>query len=464
MQPLSRPNSLSWAVALACSLLVGCGSYSFLGDSRPYTGTMSSTTVHNGQVHRIVAWGEDGHGYRFEWKGDSAPELSADDREILPLDEGELIFAEYEGADDLRRVELRAGSDPAYIVDGGARAYQPDGARWVAEVIPVLIDRLGFGAETRVPRILESSRVGGVLADIERRRSDLAMSAYYEVLLESPQLTAGEVTRVVEHAAKRMDSDAHLSDLLEDALEARSGDQPVMLAVIEASRSLDSDAHLSDVLETAVDEGRAEGAVLVALLDVARDELQSDAHLADLLEEVADSADLSGPILTPYLAALSNIDSDAHASDILEELVSDKGLADGEVARVLFEAVPEIRSDAHLADVLEEVQPGRLEDPAVLAAFVGAVDGISSDAHAADVLEDQLGSAREPRVVAALLHAAADGIASDAHVADVLENCRASSVQDPSVADALRAAYDTINSRAHREDVRERFPDVTFDD
>jgi len=392
MQPLLRPTSLAWA-ALACCLFVGCGSYSFLGDSRPYTGSMSNTTTHNGEVHRIVAWGDGGHGYRFEWKGSSAPELSADDTQILPLDEGEFIVAEYEGSDDLRRVELRPDAARAYFVDGVEQAYEPEGARWVAEVIPVLIDRLGFGASSRVPRILESDGVDGVLADIDKRSSDMARSEYYEVLLASPQLVVGEVTRVIEHASERVDSDA---------------------------------------------------------------------HLADLLEEVADSAELSGPVMTPYLEALASIDSDAHASDILEELVSDKTLADGEVARVLSEAVPRVSSDAHLSDILEEVHPDRLTDPTLRAAFVDALDGISSDAHAADVLEGQLDSARSPQVVASLLQAAAHGISSDAHMADVLEHCPASSVKDPSVADALRSAYATIASSSHREDVRERFPVGTF--
>ncbi len=456
---------LASACLLACSVSFdGGGSYS--GDGVPYNGSTSSISHWNGTVKLEMSWGQDGHGFRYEWNGQAMPSLTADEADFVVPEGGRLLLAEYQGDEKLGGVILE-NVDGVLIrdfeLDGVPLEYGPEGAEWLGEAIQSAIAYMGLGASSRVPRLHGEGGLAAVLSDIEQRQTDSARSRYYEFVAESSVFSSEEIATAVEHAGPRVHSDAHLADVLEDAAEARPGDTVVMRGILEAAPNIDSDAHLTDLLETLVEEGGARGEELTRILELAADLIDSDAHLADLLEEVAVRGGLEGVTTAAFIRALGAVRSDAHAADILEDLVASSGVSSELLTSLLSRTALQIASDAHLADVLKDVPLARLKEAGVRMAFLEAVQSIASDAHAADVLEDLM-STSDHAALADFVRAAGDGIASDAHLADVLEDVNPSTLEFADVRRAMRDALQKIDSKAHRKSVLRRFPKGALDD
>jgi hypothetical protein len=429
--PSHARSGLLLAAALVSMTLSACNAALWMEDGIPSHGTNSSTTIINGHVQMVVAWGESGDGYRLEWTGDGMPGVASGDADFEFLSDGDLMLAQYHGG--ARVAEVRLASEDGQVTrqferDGVPVPYQPEGVVWMAEAVPTVIAQMGLGASTRVPRLYADGGLDAVLDDIALRETDMARTKYYEFVVESSDFSSAEVARSVQHASSRIDSDAHLAGVLEDAVDARPGDPVLVDGVLSASVSIDSDA-----------------------------------HLAGLLEDIADLGGFGGETAPAFLAALSEVQSDAHAADVCEELVGEAGLAPATVALLLSRIGPQIDSDAHLADVLEELPRARLSDADVRRAFVEALATVQSDAHAADVLEEFVHTG-DPAILADLIDAAAAGIGSDAHLADVLEEVPASALGEGRVRAAMRAAIDTIGSDAHRRSVLRSFPDDALSD
>lgn len=464
--PVRRPTVTG--LVLSCALFTACGGFNLsmvVGDGIPHDGSFSTTSHENGHVHRMMAWGRDGDGYRIEMDGTELPQLTADDADFVLTGGGEVVLAEYVSDEEWRRLELRhgpAGEERLFFVEGAPAPYDAEAVAWLAATVPVMIDHLGVGASSRVPRLMAEGGLDAVLADVERRETDGARERYYEAALAQPGLESADLDRVLRHAAEHVASDAHLADLLEEAVEDHPRDPLILAAVLDAAPLVESDAHLADVLETCLEDGAVRGETLSRVLSVAAREIQSDAHLADLLEDVVRDGDLRGAGGGAFVQAMAQVQSDAHAADVLEDLLERDGLEDAVLADILRRAGPRIESDAHLADVLEELPAHRLTEAGVRGAWLKCLATVDSDAHAADLLEDQLAAAEAPDVVADLVSATVREVRSDAHASDVLLELRRSALQDPRVVAALREAHARMGS-SYRRELEERFGAETFE-
>lgn len=365
-----------------------CRTHLVLGDGIPRNGTTSMVTIENGITHQVLAFGQDGMGYRFEWDGSEQPGVSADDRDFDPLPDGKLVLIGYDDGEETGRLEVTAHAGEQarrFWLLGEEHPFDPEGAGWLARALPMLIDHAGLGAASRVPRLYAAGGMDAVLADTDRRQTDMARSEYYEFMVES-ELPSADVAHAVRHAGPRVESDPHLSDVLEAALEARPGDAAVLAGVLAAAQTIASDPHLADVLETVLAQGHAEGAVSSAVLELAAREIQSDPHLADLLEGVpVQQLSVSG-VRRAFIAAVARVESDPHAADVLEGALrqcTDPAV----VAELVAAAAAGIASDPHLADTLGEVRAQTLSDASVRAAMRAALATIQSRPHRDDVLE-----------------------------------------------------------------------------
>lgn len=463
------PGTAFLLSALLSVALGACNVSVWMEDGIPKNGINSSSTSLNGNVQKVVAWGDDGDGYRFEWKGQGHPGVAEGDADFELFGDGgngELLLEKYSSGDKTAQLQIVwAEGTPTrtFELGGVITPYEPIGAAWLAQAVPTTIRYMGLGASTRVPRLHAAGGVDAVLEDIALFESDVARTEYYGFIVESAAFSSAEVAVCVQRAATQIDSDAHLEDVLEEAIEARPGDAVILDGVLVAAASIDSDAHLTDLLETVVEEGGARGAQLTAVLQLAASSIDSDAHLADLLETVVDRGELQDDSLPAFLAAMESVNSDAHAADVLEELLESSAVSSETLARVLTVLGPQIASDAHLADLLDELPRARLGDPAVRQAFLAALATVESDAHMSDVLEDYLDTG-DPAVLADLIDAAASGISSDAHLADVLEDVPPSALSDARVREAMRKAVASIGSEPHRNSVLSRFPDGALSD
>ena len=115
-------------------------------------------------------------------------------------------------------VEFRADSGGAierrFWVSGRERPFDPEGRKWLAEVLPRFIRQSGIGAKARVARFMKSGGAAAVLAEISRIEGSWAKRVYFTELFKQPGLSGADVQQALAQAGREVDSDFELASLL----------------------------------------------------------------------------------------------------------------------------------------------------------------------------------------------------------------------------------------------------------
>src|SRR5260370_27515536 len=98
-------------------------------------------------------------------------------------------------------------------VDGGSEVLDAAGRAWLGRVLPEVIRETAIGASDRVKRMLRLQGPGGVLAEVNKIRSDHSRRVYLENLLEDGKLSPEDLHEAMR-LGRKMGSDGEKANLL----------------------------------------------------------------------------------------------------------------------------------------------------------------------------------------------------------------------------------------------------------
>jgi beta-lactamase regulating signal transducer with metallopeptidase domain len=377
-----------------------------------------------------------------------------DDRDVARISAGGFFEIEERVGRTRRRIEIVSDGgalERRWLVDGDPRTYDDAARAWLADVLLVLMRRAGFDAEARALRIFEQRGAEGLMQEIEQLRSDYVGGLYYRVLFDRAQLTPAQQGRLIEGAARRIDSDYELGNVLK-ALAARGPLDPgVQRAYVQATGSLDSDYEHRQALDALVRSGDLDQTALDAMLVSAR-RLDSDYERAELLTATAARYPAGRPIPDSYLAAVSDMDSDYERRRVLDPLLARDRLSPEDRARVLA-LLADMDSDYERAEILLAVVHGGALDQATRIPFFRAVDAMDSDHERQRVLQAVIqGNTDEATLLGVI--ASAKGIDSDYSKAEVLVAVARRGLGSDALRSAYLSAVETIDSSYERDRAR----------
>jgi len=100
-----------------------------------------------------------------------------------------------------------------------------DGRAWLARILPEVIRETAIGAPERVKRILRQQGAGGVLAEVNKIRSDHSRRVYLENLLDYGSLNAEDL-RESMRLGRKISSDGEKAGLLGQPLRTTRAPRP----------------------------------------------------------------------------------------------------------------------------------------------------------------------------------------------------------------------------------------------
>lgn len=340
----------------------------------------ASATQADGE--RRFSWSQFGERFTVAVRG--TIELTDDDRDVSRLSpDGSLTIAE---GDWLRRwflggrrVVLRARGDGTierqFFSAGRERPYDPEGARWLADVLPRLVRATGLAADARVARILRTEGVTGVLADISRLDTDHVRVTYFVSLIEQADVGGPLLAQALAQAGREIGSDYELARLLIRCAARAMADEPARRAFFDVAAAIDSDYELHRVLANAVGDEPPVPESMAAALEAAAG-IGSDYELASFLRSVAERR-LIDQAPEPFFRAVETLDSDYERRRALDAVADLDGLPADTLAAVLT-ASAGIDSDYELASLLVGVVRRHRLDGPLREAYLVAADGLSS--------------------------------------------------------------------------------------
>lgn len=359
--------------------------------------------------------------------------------------------------------------------------FEPEGRKWLGEILPEILRATTIAAESRVNRIYRTSGVNGVLQEIRIIESDYVRAAYanYLVRLNQP---AQNLPVIVREVSEIMDSDHYTTEFLTSNMKLFVSSKDAMQSVYAATKNMDSDHYKTQVIQDALSTGPASlESVSVALQ--ATSSMESDHYKTEVLTTLLRQDNLTDPIMGEMINATKNMESDHYRTVVLSKALSKPGLSSTSFQRAL-EAVKMMDSDHYKTEVLTNLLNNDLT-PDVQTILIAATSSIESDhyitvvgkqilknvslsdeafqnlletmaSHQSDYYTAEFlkAAADRPKVTKANLLAimsAAGSIESDHYITEVLTNLAPTirMMNDPALKDAYRATAKKIESETY---------------
>jgi hypothetical protein len=328
----------------------------------------------------------DGEKFEVNYRGDF--EFTDDDSDVKSITPDGWLRIKQTGRNGSHTVEFRSdGSgkiERRYWNGTSERPFEPEGRKWLSQILPRFIRQSGLGAESRVRRIYKAKGPQGVLGEISLIEGSWAKRIYFTELFKLPGIDSRVVTQALEQAGREVDSDFELASLLISA-EKLLSDDTARKAYIDAARSIDSDFEMRRVYSHAATSGPLSAAALTALLESST-AIGSDFEQASLLSDVAKQQLLTDASRAAFFKAVATIESDFEQRRALSSVVARSDLSPAILAAAL-DSAPAIGSDHEVATLLLEVVKDKSIEGPLREPFFRAVDSIASDFDRGRVLQ-----------------------------------------------------------------------------
>ncbi len=347
----------------------------------------TSRTTSDGEKSGNYVWSDGDQKFEVNYRGDI--EFTGDDTDVSRLSPGGYLRIK-----DGRRfgtdnsLEFRAASsgtiERRFWVSGRERPFDPEGRKWLAEVLPKFIRQSGIGAKARVARFMQSGGAGAVLAEITRIEGSWAKRVYFNELFNQPGLSGAAIQQTFQQAGREVDSDFELASLLISSNRLLTDDGS-RRACLEAARTIGSDFEMRRVLSSIVKAGPMTPAIAALLLDTSAS-IDSDFEEASLLSEFAVRQQLDGPAGAAFFKALAGVSSSFEHNRVLKAVLQRTDLS--EQARVgALESGAAIESDFEAASFLTSFVKSSGVEGAARAPFFRAAASIDSAFERSRVLQ-----------------------------------------------------------------------------
>ncbi|MEW5915748.1 MAG: M56 family metallopeptidase [Gemmatimonadota bacterium] len=420
-------------------------------DCTPAFGKKSSTSINrndSGDPTRRrwqVKWSDGACRIELDARGTFTLSPNADD--ITALSAGGYVDIEQDDGRTERRVRLARdgeGLTRTYWVNGDRREWNSEASAWLARVIVQLDRRTAFAVDSRLPLLLQSGGVDGVIAEVSEMPSGYAQRIYYGKLFQRATVGPQQLTRILESAARTLDSGYEKAELLLLVAKQRAFAEPVHLAYAQMARGIDSDYEKRRALGALLSRDDLKPAVVQTMLE-ATEGMQSDYELAELLTNINRRYAMDATTRPFYVRALATIESDYEQRRVLSAVMRAGDLGPAATAELVSIAGRSMKG-YELAEFLVNLANKGALDSATSATFFAAARSVGSDYERGRVLHALLAKGQlTPAVVESIIGAAA-AIESDYECAQLLIAVARAVKIDDSLKPAYERAAATIGS------------------
>lgn len=411
-------------------------------------------------------------------------ELTDDDRDIKSMSsDGYLeITKTVFGSKRSVIISPQAGKMKYEYFEGRTQvAFEPDGRKWLSEILPELVRSTTIGAESRVNRFYRLNGTKGVLDEISKIESDYVKAHYANLLMDLPVpskdystianvitdqiesdhyrtefykknmsklLSTKESTDALFNATKKLESDHYKTEVIKASLRNGPASLDGVKIILQASATMESDHYKTEVLSALLKQSNLDDAVITEIIS-GTSNIESDYYRSVVLNRSLDRPGLSSTAYNRALESIRNIESDHYKTEVLSRIIKNNLTSENQV--MVVNAASSIKSDHYATTVANQlVQKQNLSDEAFqkLLETIGTHD---SDYYVSTFLQSALERQNISKQNLVAILKATGHIESDHYVTEVLTDAapRIKALNDPSLKDAYRQAAKNIESETY---------------
>ncbi len=260
-------------------------------------------------------------------------------------------------------------------------AWEPEGKKWLSEVLPEVVRTTTLCAESRVARFFRQGGTNGVLNELDKMESDYVRSAYANLLMKQ-SIQPKDYAMIINRYADKTDSDHYMTEFLKNHTAKFLQNAEATTALFSATRKMDSDHYKTVVIKEAL-RGQTASIQNVKIILQAASQMESDYYVAEVLGSLLKQNNLSDGVVAEIISTTGSIESDHYKTAVLTEAMGKSGLSATSYSRVV-DAVKTIESDHYITVVLNDLLENKLTDE-TLNTLATILPSIESDHYKTEV-------------------------------------------------------------------------------
>lgn len=344
----------------------------------------SSTQIYaSGSSAKMTFKNSDGfNSFNIEFRGKI--EVTDDDRDIKSLSPDGYLEITKTTFGSRRTIKLSAEGNTIkreYYEGRTQVAYEPEGRKWLSEILPEVVRTTTVAAESRVNRFYRKGGVQGVLNEINALNGSYMKSHYARLLMKLPIQTK-DYPLIISRVAAGMDSDHYLTEFFDDNMALFMKNKEAIEAVFAATNKMDSDHYKTQIIKEAL---RAQPASLesVKIVLASTSKMESDHYKTEVLTALLRQPNLDDAVMTEMIKTAQSIDSDHYRTVVLTKALNHE-LSAASYQKVV-ESVKGIESDHYITQVIKDMLDKPI-DSEVLSSLLSITSSIDSDHYRTEVL------------------------------------------------------------------------------
>ncbi len=264
--------------------------------------------------------------------------------------------------------------------------FEPEGRKWLSEILPELVQSTTIGAESRVNRFYKQGGTKRVLDEMSNMDSD-HVKAHYANLLVGLNVPEKDYATVISKFTDMTESDHYRTEFLKKNMSRFLQNKEATEAVFMATQKMESDHYRTEVIKEALRSGPASLENVKVILQ-AMERMESDHYKTEVLNSLLRQNNLNDAVISEMINATKSIDSDHYRSQVLKRALGKDGLSSASYQRVL-ESVKDIESDHYKTEVLTDLLRNQMNAEAQ-ASLINVVTSIESDHYVTTVANEML--------------------------------------------------------------------------
>jgi hypothetical protein len=355
----------------------------FLISVTAYSQSSSTHVYSSDKDSKITYKNSDGfNSFNIEIRG--TIEVTDDDKDIKSISSDGYLEITKTSFGSRRAIKITAEDKVVkreYFEGRTAVSYEPEGRKWLAEILPEVVRTTTIAAESRVNRFYSKGGAQGVLSEIDQMKSDYVKSHYANLLMKKP-LSEKDYPLIISNVSENINSDHYLSQFLENNLSKFLQNQEATKAVFTATNKLGSDHYKTQVIKEALrDQSASIENVKIILASSSR--MGSDHYKTEVLTSLMRQSNLTDPIMTEIIKSSQSVNSDHYRTEILTRALDRK--LSPESYQQAIEAVKDINSDHYITQVIKEMLRNPIDETS-LTNLLSVTSSIESDHYRTEVL------------------------------------------------------------------------------
>lgn len=311
-------------------------------------------------------------------------ELTDDDRDIKSISSDGYLEITKTTFGSKRTIKISAQGNTVkreYFEGRTAVSYEPEGRKWLSEILPEVVRTTTLAAESRVNRFYKNGGTNAVLKEIDLLEGDYVKAHYANLLMKLP-VAAKEYASIVTSVSSELNSDHYLSEFLENNLNKFMQTRESTEALFAATNNMGSDHYKTQVIKVALRNQKAsiEG---VKIIMVSVSKMGSDHYKTEILISLLRQDNLSDPVMAEMINVTKSINSDHYRTVVLTKAL-ERTLSPASY-QLVVESVKGINSDHYITQVLKSMLDKPI-DSQVLTNLLSITSSIESDHYRTEVL------------------------------------------------------------------------------